>query len=56
MTRELNVEGVHEPELTQNKDCILGVSRSKTRNILSLSAKLMLMNGKTYTLKLSPST
>ena len=56
MTWKLNVDGIHDPEPTQTKDCVLGVSRSKTKNILSLSAKLMLMNAKTYTQKLSPST
>ena len=49
MTWKLNVDGIHDPEPTQTKDCVLGVSRLKTKNILSLSAKLMLMNAITYT-------
>ena len=49
MTWNLNVDGIHDPEPTQTKDCVLGVSILKTKNILSLSAKLMLMNAKTYT-------
>ena len=56
MTWKLNVDGIHDPEPTQTKDCVLRVSRSKTKNILSLSAKSMLTNAKTYTQKLSPST
>ena len=47
MTCKLNVGGIHDPEPTQTKDCVLGVWRLKTMNILSLSAKLMLMNAKT---------
>ena len=49
MTWKLNVDGKHDPEPSQTKDCVLGVSRLKTKNILSLSAKLMLMNAKFYT-------
>ena len=44
------------PRTDPNQNYVLGVSRSKTNNILSLSAKLMLMNAKTYTQKLSTST
>ena len=54
MTWKLNVDGIHDLEPTQTKDCVLGVS--KATNILSLSAKLMLLNAKTYTQKLAPST
>ena len=56
MTWKLNVDGIHDLEPTQTKDCVLDVSRSKTKNILSPSAKLMLLNAKTYTQKMSPST
>ena len=56
MTWKLNVDGLHDLEPNQTKDCVLDVSRSKTKNILSLSATLMLLNAKTYTQKLSSST
>ena len=49
MTWKFNMDDIHDPEPTQTKDCVLGVSRLKTKNVLSLSAKLILMHGKTYT-------
>ena len=51
MTWKLNVGGIHDLEPTQTKDCVLDVSKSKTKNILSPSAKLMLLNAKPYTPK-----
>ena len=56
MTLKLNVDGIHDLEPTQTKDCVLGVSRSKTKNILSPSVKLTLLDAKIYTQKLSPNT
>ena len=53
MTWKLNVDGIHDLEPTQTNDCVPGVSRSKTKNMLSLNAKLMLMKAKTYTQNVS---
>ena len=40
MTWKLNVDGIHGLKPIQNKDCVLGVLRSKTNNILSPGVKI----------------
>ena len=46
MTWKLNVDGIHDLKPIQNKDCVLGVLRSKAKNILSPSVKSMPTNVK----------
>ena len=56
MTWKLNVDGIHDLTLTQNKGCVLGVLRSKTKNILSPGVKSMPTNVKFYIQRLDQST
>ena len=56
MTWKLNVDGIHDLKPIQNKDCVLGVLRSKTKNILSPGVKLMPTDVTFYIQRLDLST
>ena len=55
-TWKLNVDGIHDLKTNQNNDCVLGVLRSRTKNILSPGVKSMPTNVKFYIQRLDPST
>ena len=56
MTWTLNADGIHDLKPIQNKDCVLGVLRSKTKNILIQGVKSTPTNVKFYIQRLDPST
>ena len=56
MTWKLNVDGIHDLKPIQNKDYVLGVLRSKTKNIKSPGVKSMPTNVKFYIQRLDQST
>ena len=50
------MDAIHDLKPIQNKDCVPGVLRSKTKNILSPGVKSMPTNVKFYIQRLDPST
>ena len=56
VTWKLKVDGTHDLKPIQNKDCVLGVLRSKTKNILSPGIKSIPTNVKFDIQRLDPST
>ena len=56
MTWTLNVDGIHDLNPIQNKDCVLGVLRSKTKNISIQGVKSTPTYVRFYIQRLDPST
>ena len=56
LTWKLNADGIDDLKQIQNKDCVLGALRLKTKNILSPGVKSVPTNAKFYIQWLDPST